>query len=133
MKFILTRRQEEAGFQPLEAKVLGFRAYGYSSHLLNLGINPEDFEYIYELAVIIYNATPPEGPFGVDHLIQAAKRFKESKKEYVTFSRPETKGISSCTTCQGSKIEFIYREGKVVGMARDENGTVKKCPDCKEI
>ncbi len=133
MEIILIRRHEESGFKPLDDEILYFRAYGYAKHLLNMGVQPKDFEYIYELATIIYNATPPQGPFGIDHLIQAAKRFKESSKKFVTYQKPEGKKMVSCTSCQGSRIAFKYLDGKVIGMERDADGKVKACEDCSGL
>lgn len=132
MENIIVRRQEEAGFRPLDDSIIAYRAMGYAKHLVGIGVAPRDFERVYEIAISIYNDTPNVGPFGVDHLVQAAKRFLKKAIDNKVYKKPETKSLVSCISCQGTKIMFNYSEGKVLGVIRNEDGTIKHCEECYE-
>jgi hypothetical protein len=130
METILLRRQEDSGQRPLNNDVLSLRAASYARHMLNHGIKPHQYEKVYELAVSIYNESEIKGPFGVDFLIQAAKRLTTPTKEYVVYEKSNKKVLVSCTACQGSKISYRWLDKKIVGINRNEDGTIKKCEDC---
>lgn len=95
-----------------------------------VGIGLDRYDEVYELAVSIYNDQEIKGPFGIDFMIQAAKRLLDSGKKYEVFERPTRKGLVSCTTCQGTKIEFKSVDGKIIGMERNEDGSIRKCAAC---
>lgn len=130
MKVVLIRRQEDAGHQQLDNKILSWRAQSFVKHLNALGITPDKYNEVYELAVSIYNSKEVKGPFGVDYMVQAAKSLQETKVKYEVFHRPERKAMVSCTTCQGSKMSYKKVGDKIVGINRNEDGSIKKCEDC---
>lgn len=133
MEVLIARRQEDAGMKPLPDAILSFRAASYLKHLTGLGVKPEELERVYEMAVSIYNDTAPQGPFGIDYLVQAAKRLKETGKKYVVYEKPSTLSLPSCSSCHGSKFKYRFLDGKVIGIEKDENGKFKKCEECDNV
>jgi hypothetical protein len=85
---------------------------------------------VYETALSIYNGKEVKGPFGVDYMIQAAKLLQETKVDYKVYRKPERKAMVSCTTCQGSKFSYRRVGGKILGLNRNEDGTIRGCEDC---
>lgn len=131
MEILIARRQEDAGLKPLPDPILAFRAASYLKHLQGLGIAREDLEKVYELAVSIYNETPPQGPFGIDHLVQAAKRLKETKKDYQVYEKPREVREPACKVCKDSKFKYRFMNGVVIGIEKDNAGKFKKCEECE--
>lgn len=131
MEVLIARRQEDAGMRPLPDAILSFRAISYLKHLQGLGVTPEELEKVYELAVSIYNDTPPQGPFGIDHLVQAAKRLKEAKKDYVVYEKPALPPKAPCKACRGTRFKYKFAAGRVIGIDKDENGNYRKCEECE--
>ena len=132
MKIVLMRRQEDAGQQPLDNRILAVRAASFVSHMDSLGVPPEKYSEVYELALSIYNDSPIKGPFGVDFMIQAAKRLQEAAKPFVIYKRPDNAVLTSCTNCQGSKISYKRAGKNIIGINRNPDGTVKKCEECSQ-
>jgi hypothetical protein len=133
MVAVIARRTEDAGHRPLPKEVARFRAKSYVSHMNALGISPNDYDRVYEVAVVIYNAEENKGPFGVDHLIKAARTFNETNTKYVVFNRPQRTALVSCSTCQGSKLSYKMDGAKIVGLNRDEDGRILACQDCQNV
>jgi hypothetical protein len=132
MTAVIARRLEDAGHRPLDNRVMEFRVKSYVQHMTNLGIHPNEYETVYEVAMQIYNSQPNVGPFNVDHMIQAAKQLKAPKKvvQEVVYKKPDTKTLVSCSLCQGSKLAYRMDNGKIVGLDRDADGNIKKCEEC---
>ncbi len=132
MKIVLIRRQEDSGQRQLDNGVLAFRANSFVKHMESLGIAPDKYDEVYELAASIYNSKEVKGPFGVDFMIQAAKLMQETTVKYKVYRKPDRTAMVSCTTCQGSKLSYKMSGKKIIGIARNEDGSVKKCEDCQE-
>lgn len=130
METLLVRRHEDAGFKQLDDDTLAFRAASYASHMKANGIRPDQYNQVYELAVAIYNETENFGPFGVDYMIKAAQRLNESKREYVVYKKPSLKALPSCSTCQGSKLSYKMDGARIIGINRNEDGSIRKCEVC---
>jgi DNA polymerase IIIc chi subunit len=132
MKIVLIRRQEDSGQKPLDAKVLAFRAQSFVKHMDALGIEPDKYNDVYEIAVSIYNDKEVKGPFGVDFMVQAAKSLQEAKVVSTIYKKNESPKLVSCTSCQGSKISYKWVGKNIVGINRNYDGSIKKCEDCCE-
>lgn len=130
MKVVLIRRQEDSGQRQLDTKILAFRAQSFVKHMETMGVSPEKYNEVYEIALSIYNSKEVMGPFGIDFMIQAAKSFQETKTKYQVYARPERTALVSCNTCQGSKLSYRYNGKTAVGINREEDGSVKACEDC---
>lgn len=132
MKIILMRRGEDSGQRQPDKAILSLRAASYAQHMEANGVDPRDYNAVYELAVAIYNEKEIKGPFGVDYMIQAAQRMQETSIGVKTYQRPVRTSLVSCTTCQGSKISYKRDGDKVVGIKRGSDGKVIPCEDCNE-
>ncbi len=127
------RRQEDSGLKPLEPEILKARCLSYERHLTKQGISPKDYDEIYEIAVEIYNDRGALGPFGIDFVVQAAKRFKE-RKEYEGEYTKLLKNKSDCQHCLGTSLEHTKNEeGKLENIVYETvNGKkiAKRCEYC---
>lgn len=130
MKKVIMRRQEDAGHTQLDNNVVALRAASFYSHMEALGVKPDEYNKVYEVAARIYAESESKGPFGVDYMIRAVQLIQETGTKYTHYSKPERKAMVSCTTCQGSKISYKRVNGKIVGLNRNEDGTIKGCEDC---
>lgn len=130
METILIRRQEDSGQKQLADGILALRALSYAKHMKANGINPNQYDDVYELAVSIYNESEIKGPFGVDFLIQASKRLNEINKKYTVYKKSNKAALISCSTCQGSKLSYKFNGNKIIGLNKNEDGSVKKCEEC---
>lgn len=133
---ILLRRQEDSGVRPLPSELIKIRAISYERHLTNLGIEPQDYAAIYELAMQIYNADENHGAFNVDYLIKAAQRHNLLKvKKMQTVRAVKKLPHSTCTVCRGTTLKFT-QEGKTMHIAYEEiDGKLipQRCGCVKEI
>jgi hypothetical protein len=131
MKTVIMRRAEDSGQRQLDNAIIALRAASYVRHMEANGVLPQDYNAVYELAVAIYNEQEIKGPFGVDFMVQAAKRLQEVKIGVKSYQKPTRRGLVSCTTCQGSKMSYKMDGDKIVGIHRDSDGKVVPCEDCK--
>jgi hypothetical protein len=104
-------------------------AISYEKHLTNLGIHPDYYDKVYELATLLYNEKEIKGPFGVDEIVQGAMKFKEINQPPKVSSEFKLllKERSKCDTCKGTGL--IFDKGKI---RYDSNKKAVKCGDCYE-
>lgn len=123
--FIL-RRQEDSRQKQLDNKITKALTISYERHLTNLGIHPDYYDKIYELATLIYNGKEVKGPFGIDDIIQGALKFKKSFEvvEDKTF-KLERKVKNPCPICKGTGLKF--EKGIIV---YDSERKAVKCENC---
>lgn len=131
MKRVLMRRTEDSGQRHLDDTIMTLRAASYVKHMEASGVSPEDYNAVYEAAVVIYNSREVKGPFSVDYMVQAAQQMSEVQIGIKTYERPKNAGLVSCTTCQGSKISYKMDGTKIIGINKSEDGKVLPCEDCK--
>lgn len=125
MATFILRRTEDAQLKQPDVEIAKVRAISYEKHLTALGINPEDYDTVYSLAVIAHNERGALGPFGIDAIIQGAQRFIQSKVTPSEHIR-ERKVKVECEECNGTGLKFDFL-GKIL---YDENKKVVKCEKC---
>ena len=128
------RRQEDSGQKLPEPEVLKQRCFSYEKHLTRQGIQIHEYDAIYELAVEIYNEKGAPGPFGVDYVVQAARRYKSNKKEEAVPFKKQLKARNECEECLGTSLEHTKTEdGKldsIVYEIIDGKKKAKRCVYC---
>src|SRR6478609_8976294 len=56
MKMVLIRRQEDSGQKQLDTKILAFRVHSFVRHMEAMGVTPDRYDEVYEIAAQIYNS-----------------------------------------------------------------------------
>ena len=120
------RRSEDYGQKQLEPEVLKVRVLSYYQHLNNLGIEPNEYNKVYEMAVEIHAEDGAKGPFGITEVIRAAKRLKESKVITPSFVNKARVRATSCESCKGSGLKFDSSGSMMFG----NDGRPLKCELC---
>lgn len=125
--FIVRRSEDSLQKQP-EPLIARARCISYEKHLTNMGVHPQDYDKVYELAVQIYNETSIQGPFGIDYIIQGVRRFTEKKVKPVVFKLEKVER-HDCSFCNGTGIKFDSL-GKIVYEEVNGKKKVQKCEEC---
>lgn len=100
----------------------------YEKHLTNLGIEPKDYNEVYELSVQAHAEKGASGPFGIDSILIGAKRFLDAKNILPKFTK-EKKFKTRCTTCQSTGLRFDDA-GKILYENDGDKKKALKCLDC---
>lgn len=130
------REREDSSQRQLDTQVLIARTVSYERHLTNLGIVPEDYTKVYELARLIYVQEGTNGPFGINEVLKGAQNLKELKKQATRFS-PEAKVDKiPCQSCDGTGLEYSRKADGSLGKIQYEvikgKKRAKHCLDCYE-
>lgn len=125
------RRQEDAGFKPLDDRLLQGRSVSYEKHLTRKGVKPEDYEVIYELAVQIHAKEEFKRPFGIDHLLEAAESLYNGYKANEPFKLVKKVPRKNCSTCKGTSLRFLDN-GQIDYEEKEGKKVAKRCDNCYE-
>lgn len=128
MNVFIIRRIEDSQVRYPAPEILRGRAESYEQHLSNMEINPADYNKVYELALQYYNENEIKGPFGIDEIIQGAKRFQTQNVPVPYFVKEEKQKIT-CDTCHGTGLRFDDL-GKIIYEETEGKKKALKCEDC---
>lgn len=131
MIVVIRRMQEDARHQQLPDQVEKLRAISLVKHLEKFNLQPEDYDKVYEQALLIYNTQEGTELFGINHFIKAAIALTQKPKQNVEFVKPEEKVRVKCNWCKDSRIEYHFENGEIKGLAKGKNGKLKRCTHCR--
>lgn len=117
-----------AGHKVIDSELMKSKGTMYERQLTNLGIKLEDYEAVYDNAVVEHNKHNPNGPFGIDDVVKGAQVFVANKNAPKMFVKEE-KVLNTCTSCGGTGLEF--EDGKIKYELIDGKKKAVKCNDCK--
>lgn len=127
--FIL-RRTEDSQQRQQDIDIVRVRSLSYEKHLTNLGIEPKDYNEVYELSVQAHAEKGASGPFGIDSILIGARRFLETKNVLPKFNK-ERKIKTECPTCMSTGLRFD-ESGKILYELKGSKREALKCLDCDE-
>jgi hypothetical protein len=130
------RNLEDSGQKQLDTEVLRARVISYERHLTNYGIEPENYEKVYEMAVKLYVDNGNKGPFGIYEILEGAKALNSSIPLKPSFPEEGKVEKIKCDFCNGTSLEYSRDSKGNLGKIKYETikgkKVAKRCTYCYE-